>query len=347
MTQTRRDLMRSAMAGIVLSLAGGAATAQDAEFTIALSNGWVGSEWRTQMIEEAKQAAESWAERGVKVNIVVQSKNVDVQGQIADVRNFINQGVDAIIVNPNSPTAFNPTFAQAKDRGIVVLATDGEVTSTDAYFVGIDQKAWAMLSSRWLAEELGGEGKIVTINGVAGHPANQARVAGYTEVFGDYPGITILNEANADWDNAKAQQVTQTLLATYPEIDGIWTQDGHAEGVWRALDAAGVADDMVATGELRNSFIQEWAARGWTAAGAINPPGCMANAVHVAVMMLMGEELKDDAAQGPNGNALYIPTRLITSDDVDAVAAEMADRPEHAFVSIVLSADEIKDLFFK
>ena len=100
-----------------------------ADFKIGLSNGWVGSEWRTQMIEEAQAAAAAWKDKGVNVEVVVQSANVDVPGQIAQVRNFMSQGVNAIIINPNSPTAFDPIFKQAKDAGIMVIATDAEVSS--------------------------------------------------------------------------------------------------------------------------------------------------------------------------------------------------------------------------
>lgn len=297
-------------------------------------------------VKGARAAAAAWADAGVTIDVLVQSKNVDVQGQIADVKNFINDGVNAIIVNPNSPTAFNPTFAAAKAAGIAVLSTDGEIASADATFVGIDQKQWAMLSSKWLADKIGGKGSIVCINGIAGHPANQARVEGYTEVFAGYPDIRIENEANADWDPAKAQQTAQTLLATYPDLTAIWTQDGMAEGVWRAIEGAGKAATMPATGELRHSFVKQWAEKGWQSAASINPPGCMANAVHVAVQMLQGAKLKDGVLGGPNGNALYVPTRLITSDDIKDVAASIADKPEFTFVSLILSPDEIKQAFF-
>ena len=343
---TPRKLAGLALGATALAVAA-TASAQDEAYTIALSNGWVGSEWRTQMIEETVTAAEAWKERGVDITLEVQSKNVDVQGQIADVRNFLNQGVDAIIVNPNSPSAFNPTFAQAKARDTVMIATDGEVTSPDAYFVGIDQKAWAKLSAEWLVDSIGGEGKVVTINGIAGHPANQARVEGVREVFAENPGIEVLNEANADWDNAKSQQVTQTLLATYPDVTAIWTQDGQAEGVWRALQAADKTDDITATGELRASFVREWADDGWNSAASINPPGAMANALHVAVLLLQGKELEDGVLGGPNGNALYVPTELVTSERIGEVEASLEGRPDYAFVSLVLSPDEIEDLFFK
>jgi ribose transport system substrate-binding protein len=341
----RTSLSRTAVAALAL-VAASLGGAEAKTYRIAISNGWVGSEWRTQMVEETLAAAKAWKDKGVDVEVVVQSKTIDVQGQIADVRNFINQKVDAILLNPNSPTAFNPTFAQAKKAGILVVSTDGEVSSKDAYFVGIDQKEWAMLSAQWLVDTLKGKGNIVTINGVAGHPANQARVAGVKDVLAKAPDVKVLNEANADWDSAKAQQVTQTLLATYPNLDGIWTQDGQASGVWTALDAAGKGN-LPATGELRASFVRQWADKKWNAAASINPPGCMANALNVAVLMLEGNKLKDGALAGPNGNALYVPTRLITSDNVAEVAKGLEGKPDYTFVSLVLSPDEIKAKFFQ
>jgi len=342
----RRFILHTLLASAGLVMACGAG-AQEKTYKIALSNGWVGSEWRTQMIEEARAAAAAWKQRGVNIELVVQSKTMDAQSQISDVRNFINQGVNAIVINPNGPTAFNPTFKQAKAAGITVVATDGEVTSPDAVFVGIDQKEWASLSADWLAKSLGGKGNVVTINGIAGHPANQARVAGVKEVFAKYPGIKVLNEANADWDQAKAQQVTQTLIATYPALNGIWVQDGQAEGTWRALEAANKSDTMVATGELRASFVRQWASKKWNAAASINPPGCMSSALNVAVLLLQGNKLKTGALKGPNKNALYVPTKLVTSQNVAEAAKALEGKPDHAFVSLVLGPDEIKERFFQ
>jgi len=225
------------------------------------------------MIEEAQAAAAAWKDKGVDVEVVVQSGDVDVQGQIGHIRNFINQGVNAIIINPGSPTAFSPVFAQAKARDILVIATDAEVASKDAIYVGIDQKAWAAQSAEWLAEALGGKGNLVTINGIAGNPANEARVAGYREVFAQHPDIKILNEANANWDQAQGQQTMQNLLATYPDIQGVWVQDGMADGAWRAIEAAGKKDSIAATGEIRKDFMTRWESERLNSAASVNPPG--------------------------------------------------------------------------
>ncbi|WP_181704735.1 substrate-binding domain-containing protein [Chthonobacter rhizosphaerae] len=330
-------------AGLALAALTGA-NAQET-FTIGLSNGWVGSEWRTQMIEEAEAAAKAWADKGVTVNVVVQSSNVDVQGQIGHVRNFINQGVDAIIINPNSPTAFDPIFAQAKAKGILVVSTDAEVSSKDAIYVGIDQKGWAMKSAEWLAKTLDGKGSIVTINGVAGHPANQMRVEGYQEVFKGHPDIKILNEANANWDQAQGQQTTQTLLATYPDVNGIWVQDGMAAGAWRAIMSAGKTKDIVATGEIRKDFLDLWSKEGLTSGASVNPPGVMASALNVAVHRLMGKEFKDDVFGGVYGNAIYIPIPFVSNENLAENLKAAEGKPGYWSVTAQVSIDEAAAFF--
>lgn len=327
------------------ALAASVAVAAAQDFTIGLSNGWVGSEWRTQMIEEAQAAAAAWKEKGVDVEVVVQSANVDVPGQIAHVRNFISQGVDAIIINPNSPTAFDPIFKQAKEQGILVISTDAEVSSKDAIYVGIDQKGWAKASAKWLAETLGGKGNVVTINGVAGHPANEMRVAGYKEVFAEYPDLKVVNEVNANWDQAQGQQAMQNLLATYPDINGVWVQDGMAAGAWKSIMDAGKTKDIAATGEIRKDFIDLWQKEGLNSGASVNPPGVMASALNVAVLMLQGKELKEPATAGQYGNALYLEIPFIDNSNLEQVAKEMEGKPGHYSYTDSLSIEEAEALF--
>ncbi|MEO5326249.1 ABC transporter substrate-binding protein [Mesorhizobium sp. CC13] len=329
----------------VAALAVSAFSVQAESFKIGLSNGWVGSEWRTQMIEEAQAAAAAWKEKGVDVEVVVQSANVDVPGQIAHVRNFINEGVNAIIINPNSPTAFDPVFAQAKEAGILVISTDAEVSSPDAVYVGIDQKAWGAAGAKWLAETLGGKGNVVAINGVAGHPANEMRVAGYKEVFGQYPDIKIVNEVNANWDQAQGQQAMQNLLATNPDISGVWVQDGMAAGAWKSIIDAGKQSSIAATGEIRKDFIDLWTKDKLNSGASVNPPGVMASALNVAVLMLQGKELKEPATAGQYKNAMYLPIPFIDGKNLGDAAKAVEGKPGYYSYTSQLSIEDAEKLF--
>lgn len=337
--------MKSAMlAAGVLALLGSTAMAQES-FKIGLSNGWVGSEWRTQMIEEAQAAAQAWGEQGVEIELVVQSSDVDAQGQVGAVRNMINEGVNAIIINPNSPTAFDPIFAQAKEAGILIVATDAEVSSPDAIYVGIDQTDYGRKGCAWLAETLNGQGKVVTINGVAGHPANEMRATGCREALAAHPGIEVVNEANANWDQAQGQQTMQNLLATYPDINGVYVQDGMAAGAWRAIEAAGKTGDIAATGEVRKDFLDLWSAGKYNSAASVNPPGVMASALNVAVLALQGREFKDGIFGGTYGNAIFLDIPFIDNATLPEALAQAEGKPGHWSVTDQLSVEEAEAFF--
>jgi len=244
---------------LVVALVGsGAVAAQGDSFVIGVSNGFVGSEWRTQMIQNIENVVAEFAEKGLQIELVIESADVDVQGQVQQIQNLINRGVDAIIVNPNDQAALNLVLEDAVAEGIVVIPVDQEISAQGVYNVVIDQKEWAKISARWLAEQLGGQGDVVLIEGVVGHPANEARMEGVMEVFAEYPGINIVGRDTGNWDQATGQQVMSDFLASLPNIDGVWTQDGMAQGALTAVRTANPAKWPVMVGEARAGYLQLW-----------------------------------------------------------------------------------------
>lgn len=96
---------------------GGGGGEGDAPYTIGLSNGFIGSEWRTQMVEDVPAVFDEYEREGLADRLIVESADTDVSGQIQQIRNLIAAGVDAIIVNPNSATALNAVFEEAVNQG--------------------------------------------------------------------------------------------------------------------------------------------------------------------------------------------------------------------------------------
>lgn len=331
---------------LVFGILAGPAQSAQKPFTIGLSNGFIGSEWRTQMIEDVQAVFEEYKKEGLVDRLIVQSANVDVTGQIRQIRNMIAAGVDAIIVNPNSQTALNPVFEEAKQRGILVIAIDQAVTSQHALNVVIDQSEWAKIQARWLAQRLDGKGNIVVINGIAGHPANEDRWNGAKAVFAQYPGIKILTVANANWDQATGQQVMSNLLATYPNIDGLFTQDGMAEGALRAIMAAGSKLPAV-TGEARVGYLRLWQKlqdeKGFSTIGVVNPPGIAASGLRIAVNLLQGRQLKDGVVKG---NTLYVPIpAVITNENLAEYWNKYKNKPDSYTLDGYLTEQEARAYF--
>lgn len=320
----------------------------EVKLVFGLSNPWIGSEWRSQMLANFEQACE---ELGIET--VVEHADTDVPGQIAQINNLIAKGVDAIVINPGDIAALVPVMDEATAQGIVVIIIDAEIPGDDHVNVVINQKEWASISARWLVEKLGGEGDIVTIEGYLGHPANEFRMEGVDEVLAANTGINLVGEDTGEWDPATAQTVAANFIAAYPGLNGIWTQDGMAEGTLLAVQASGLAYEEwpQVVCEARGSGLRTWQKvldehDDFECIAVINPPGCAYDAVYVANNILMGKEIDTAKLGGQFGNTLYKPLTVIDSDNLADWMLTIEDKADGYTIDKFMTSDEI-DAWFK
>jgi len=324
----------------------------DDKFTIGISNPFISSEYRTQMIASLIEVNQEYLDAGVTTELVIESADTDVAGQIQQLQNLIAKEVDAILVNPGDVNGLNATLEEALGKGIIVISVDQELDVPGVYNVGIDQKEWAMTSALWLAETLEGEGDIVEIEGFPGHPANVARMDGVDEVFAKYPGISVLARDTGKWDEATGQQVMSNFLAAYPNLDGYWTQDGMAIGALQAVMAANPAVWPVAVGEGRCQFINLWVEvletqPDFETIAVANPPGVSPTGLRIAVNMLMGEKVNESTLGGVNGLSFVIPVPMtITNENLEEGIDYCADKPDAHLLDGIMTDQEVLDTYF-
>ena len=125
------------------------ALAEEKSYVIGVSNTLIGNGWREEMICSIKAQAKA---SGLVKKVILANRNAGPTEQIADIRNLISAGANAIIVNPSDRTALNSVIKEAASRGIVVVAVDQAVTAPEAYIVSNDQVAYGAASAKWLAE---------------------------------------------------------------------------------------------------------------------------------------------------------------------------------------------------
>jgi ribose transport system substrate-binding protein len=117
-----------------------------APFTIGVSNPFISSEYRTQMIEELIATNQEYMDQGLTTELVIESADTDVAGQIQQLQNLIAQDVDAILVNPGDVSGLNATLQEALDAGIISPSIRNW---TSGVYIGIDQKN-GQTSAQWL-----------------------------------------------------------------------------------------------------------------------------------------------------------------------------------------------------
>ncbi len=230
-----------------LALAAGAhdAHAVDKKFKIFLSMSYIGNDWQAEAANMVKAMAASKDYRD-KVDLQVQVAGPNAQRQIQQINAMVQQGAQAIVVYPISPTALNQVVRNACQRHVVIIAYDAEITEPCAYNVHIDQPEAGRVTAEWLAQKLNGKGNIVVLTGVPGTSVDTQRTAAAKEVFAKHPGMHIVAEGVGMWSQAVARTEITKILTTHPwnEIDGFWVQVGCYTIASMAKEA-GIPDDKL------------------------------------------------------------------------------------------------------
>lgn len=273
----------AALAALAVAL-GGMASAQET-YTIGISNTVQGNGWREQMICAMK--AEALAS-GMVDSLNIAHRNTDAAGQLEDIRNLIQAGVDAIIVNPSSADAVNAAIKEATDAGIVVVAVDQAVTEPSAYNISNNQEEYAYLGAKWLFEQMGGEGAVVYMRGAAGAGADNDRDVGFRRALEEYPNITIAQEVFTGWQQDQGKQQILDIITSGIPFDGIWTSgidnvivDALVESEAPLVPVVG-ADNAGFVGQLSS-------VEGLEGAAVTNPGSIGGAGVTLALQILQGQ----------------------------------------------------------
>lgn len=189
-------------------------------YKIGISNTVQGNGWREEMVCAMK--AEALAS-GKVASLNIAHRNTDAAGQLEDIRNLIQAGVNAIVVNPANAEGINAAIKEATDKGIVVVAVDQAVTEPSAYILSNNQEQYAYLGAKWLFSTLGGKGAVVYMRGAAGAGADNDRDKGFKRAMQEFPGITVAKEVFTGWQQDQAKQQINDILASGAKFDGVWT----------------------------------------------------------------------------------------------------------------------------
>jgi ribose transport system substrate-binding protein len=320
-------------------------------YTIGVSNSYV-NVWRSQMLDSLQKLGKEFQDDGTIKPLVIESGTVDIQGQIAQIRNLIARKVDALIVFPVSATALNSALEEASRAGILVIAALSPVNDAKILNISIDQAEWARISARWLNKTLDGRGDVVVMNGLAGHPDNEARFNAVKEIFSGSPDIHLI-PVNGDWDGVKAQQVMSNVLAGRPKVDGVWVSGDMSAGVVKAIMAANPNKFPAVTGDGNLAYLRLWKDvkanhPEFKSIAHIDPPSLAATAsLRCAIYLLEGRQLKDDVKKGKSGNAIYLPVPdPVGEDELPNKLEEFKDAPDTRFLDKPASK-ELVESFFK
>ncbi|WP_329350813.1 substrate-binding domain-containing protein [Streptomyces sp. NBC_01261] len=182
------------------------------------------------------------------LDLTVTDAQNDASQQANQLQNFTSSNYGAIIVNPVDSDAASNSVKAADKAKIPVIAVDRGVNKAAVdTLVASDNVVGGELAAKTVAEKLGGNGKIVILQGQAGTSAARERAEGFAKGLKAYPGIQVVAQQPADFDRTKGLDVMSNLLQAHPDIQGvIAANDEMALGAIKALGSkAGTSVSVV------------------------------------------------------------------------------------------------------
>jgi ribose transport system substrate-binding protein len=315
---------------------------------VGISTGSSGTSWRDIMIAAMQEVGDEYKAAGkiADYKIVNNITNGDATEQANILRDFISQGMDIIMVNPNSPDALNGVIKEAQEEGILVVSFDATVTAPDVVNITLDHYAWNKKNVEFIASTLQ-KGNAVQIYGLEGHPANNERIRATYEVLANYPDIKLIADTSGYWDQTKAKEVATQIIASGQQIDAVITQDGMAFGILSAfLDANKLPKVMY--GDPGTAFFKEWKklrdqGADFKACTQPNPPGIGGTAFRIALQLYNGKNFKPDILK--DNTFYYQVSMFVTDENFDEAWELLKDKPDDYLLSEIMSEEEVAALF--
>jgi len=226
--------------------------------------------------------------------------------QIEQIESFIAQKVDVIILNPSEYEACSPAVTKALAANIPIVNVNSATKIAPTAFVGSNDLESGRIAMKFIADQLGGKGNVVMIQGLNGQAAQIQREQGAKEILKEYPGLKLIAQQTAEWDRSKSMDLMQNWIQSYgTKINAVFAHnDEMGLGAVKALQDAGMKDKVVVVsidaiadalqavkkGDLDATVFQDAKKQG-------------AGAVETAVKIAQGQKVEKE---------LMIPFQLVT-----------------------------------
>jgi ABC-type sugar transport system substrate-binding protein len=144
--------------------------------------------------------------------------------QIDKVQNLLAEGINVLLISPQSE-ALTPVLDQAVAQGVKVIFIDQQIPNwgKEQGFIGTDNAKGSALMGNYLAQQLGGHGKVGVLVGSPGIPVSLARTTQLQNIL-EASGVQVVLSSQQDLCQTDvAVGVFQNFLVANPDVDAMYT----------------------------------------------------------------------------------------------------------------------------
>ncbi len=300
-----KQLLAAWFLGLMMTLS----TTAEEPLRIGASLSDLGNPFFYSLAEDIQNAANELSDRPVELTVV--SSAYDLNRQRQQIRRFIDDRVDIILLNAADSQAIEPDIRLAQKAGIVVTAIDIDAQGADIT-VTTDNVQAGEIACQYLVDQMHYQGQVAIING-ANVSSVTERVAGCRAILNNYPEIELVGDQyNGGGTFGGGLEATTFLLSQQPTVQGVFAiNDPSALGAAQAAELSGRQDVQIVSVDGSSEFLDALAG---------NHPNLLATAAQSPEKMArLAVEKSLDRMQRPNQApiTIRIPTHLITPENAE------------------------------
>jgi ribose transport system substrate-binding protein len=238
-----------------------------------------------------KEGAEAKAKELGYELVVLDSQN-DPAKEMANVEDLITKNVAVILINPADSDAVGNAVKAANSKKIPVITLDRGANSGEVVaHIASNNVAGGKMAGEYVIEQLGGKGKVVELEGIAGTSAARDRGQGFNVAI-KASSIEVVAKQTADFDRTKGLSVMENILQAQPEINAVFAHnDEMALGALQAIKASGKTI-MVVGFDATDDAVKAVEAGEMAATVAQQPAKIGSLGVENAVKVIKGEAIE-------------------------------------------------------
>ena len=200
--------------------------------------------------------------------------------QITGAQQFIQNGVDYLLLSAADVSGWDTVLQDAKNAGIKVILFDRTIDADESLYeasIVSDMAKEGQTAVDWLAGQGLDEYNVIHLQGVMGSAAQVGRSGALDDKVAANDNWNIVTQQTANWNAEQAQQIVQSVIDSGQSFNVIYAEnDDMAGGAVAALDNAGithgVGGDVIIMGFDCNTWaLQELLDQKWNYDGQCNP----------------------------------------------------------------------------
>ncbi|HJS01744.1 MAG TPA: substrate-binding domain-containing protein, partial [Flavobacterium sp.] len=214
---------------------------QSDKIKIGFSQAMTTDDWRKQMNSSIQVEASLRPD----ISLVVSDANNNVKKQIADIDNFINKGVDVIILSPIESQPLTEAVKRSIKAGIPVLVVDRKIEGENyTAYLGADNIEVGRIAAKYIISN-NQSAKIIEIAGAKGSSPAYERSLGFNQIINENKNFQIVETIDGNWEKESVKEPLKKALLANADVDFVFAQnDRMALSAWETAKTLGLENKI-------------------------------------------------------------------------------------------------------